>query len=90
MPKLPRKFVDIPLDELWQYLKVTDELIALADDPQEIRYFVGWHDCMAALLSDLTFSPTKKLYPALADKFTDFRMEDNIELMAQSFEDDDG
>lgn len=81
MPKLPRTFTNIPLDLLWQYLKVTDELIALADDPQEIRYWTGFHDCMSTLFSDLTYESTKKLYPALADKFISFRIEDQIETM---------
>lgn len=85
-PYLPKEFTNIPLGTLWQYLKITDELIAVASEPGEIRYWVGWHDCMASLLSDLTHSTTVKTYPALAEKFVDFRMEDNIEMMAQDFD----
>lgn len=76
--ELPGTFTNVRLADLWQYLKICKELIELAKTEEEKKYFQGWHDCMSALLGDLTSRPTIKLEPNFAYKFEDFRMEDRL------------
>lgn len=87
---LPRTFTNVRLDHLWVYLKICNELKELAETSDELVYFQGWHDCMSALLGDLTNKPTTKLRKDLAYKFEDFRMEDRLLAEEDEINDRDG
>lgn len=75
---------------LWSYARITKELMVLADDPNEQSYWAGWYDSICSLLGDLTHTTTLKIRKELADKFEDFRMEDEIMKIENELKDQNG
>lgn len=81
--KLPKRFTDVQLADLWEYVKIADELSELHAETVDKLYWDGWHDCMASLFGDLTHQPTITRRTELARTFENFRMEDRLLRMEQ-------
>lgn len=81
--KLPKKFIDVPLGDLWSYVRIGDELSELHSDFEDKAYWDGWHDCIAQLLGDLTHVPTITRRTELARTFVNFQMEEKLLQMEE-------
>jgi hypothetical protein len=87
--KLPRRFVDVELADLFEYTLIADELSELNADTEGKAYYDGMHDCMAMLFGDLTHQPTITRCTELARIFENFRMENRLLRMEQEINERD-
>lgn len=87
---LPKQFTNIPLSQLWEQLKVCNELKSLATSADEEAYWDGFYDAIVVLLGDLTHRPTVTRRKRLTELYQDFVMEDKLLLMEEELRDENG
>ena len=87
--KLPRRFADVELADLWYTLQLAQELAELSNSADEASYWEGWSDGVIMLLGDLTHRKVITRRDEFSIKFHDFRMEDHLsQLEKELFEND--
>lgn len=88
--RLPSQFTDIPLANLWEQLKVSNELNDLSSSTDDKRYWDGFYDAIVILLGDLTKRPTIPRDKVLTDIYKDFVMEDILMQTEEEIKRDNG
>lgn len=87
--KLPKRFTDIALADLFEFTLIADELSELHTDIEDKAYFDGMHDMMAMLFGHLTGQPTITRRTELARTLENFRIENQLLRMEQEMNERD-
>lgn len=78
---VPPVFKDVPVTYVTSHLGIAAELQGHASHADELAYWRGWNDAFAMFLGDMMNERVNFIIKAYADKFIDFRTEDQVEKM---------